>query len=345
MSSARRATDLAGLLAAAASAVPADSVTSASSLAAGGDTTRMLPVTAALRPLLPGGGLRRGSTVTITRAHQTTGGDDPPSGATLRAAATRAAAARSASASAEPVRPAPGASLRSAGEPAEPVRPAPGASLRSAGEPAVPHPLRPGAPRLTPLRTATPVPQSARWGGTSLMLALLAEASRAGSWCAIVGLPELGVAAAAELGVALERLALVPQPGAKWQEVVAALLDGFDLVVVAVREPVTPQAAGRLSARARQRGSVLLPMGPWDSADLVLEPVGAVWRGLGSGHGRLKCRHLTIAARGRGAAARPREVDVWLPASSGGIQPHTVEAADTDEHRSARGHLRAIAGG
>jgi hypothetical protein len=177
------------------------------------------------------------------------------------------------------------------------------------------------------------------------MLALLAEASRAGSWCAIVGLPELGVAAAAELGVALERLALVPQPGAKWQEVVAALLDGFDLVVVAVREPVTPQAAGRLSARARQRGSVLLPMGPWDSADLVLEPVGAVWRGLGSGHGRLKCRHLTIAARGRGAAARPREVDVWLPASSGGIQPHTVEAADTDEHRSARGHLRAIAGG
>jgi len=307
MSSARRATDLAGLLAAAGSAVPADSVTSASSLAAGGDTTRMLPVTAALRPLLPGGGLRRGSTVTIARAHQATGGDGPPSGATLRAAATRAAAARSASS----------------------------------------HPLRPGAPRLTPLRSATAaqVPQSARWGGTSLMLALLAEASRAGSWCAIVGMPELGVAAAAELGIALERLALVPQPGTKWQEVVAALLDGFDLVVVAVREPVTPQAAGRLSARARQRGSVLLPMGPWDSADLVLEPVGAVWQGLGPGHGRLKCRHLTIAARGRGAAARPREVDVWLPASSGGIQPHTTEAADAGEHRSARGHLRAIAGG
>src|SRR5689334_10995109 len=35
-------------------------------------------------------------------------------------------------------------------------------------------------------------------GGTSLMLALLAEASRAGSWCAVVGVPALGALAAQE---------------------------------------------------------------------------------------------------------------------------------------------------
>jgi hypothetical protein len=285
MSSARRAAELAEL------------VTTAGQLA-GDDVTRMLPVTAALRPLLPDGGLRRGSTVTITRALPTSGADGPPDGTTLRAAATRAAAARSARTTS---------------------------------------PLKP----LHPVSATRPVERT-RWGGTSVMLALLAEASQAGSWCAIVGLPELGVGAAAELGIVLERLALVPQPGAKWPEVVATLLDGFDLVVVAVREPVTPQIAARLSARARLRGSVLVPMGPWDSADLVLEPVGAVWQGLGPGHGRLRCRHMTIAAYGRGTAARPRAVDVWLPTETGGIQPHADSTVDS---RSSRGHLRAITGG
>src|SRR4051794_18135467 len=56
-------------------------------------------------------------------------------------------------------------------------------------------------------------------GGTSLLLALLAEASRAGSWCAVVGVPALGILAAAEVGIALDRLALVPDPGPEWPTV------------------------------------------------------------------------------------------------------------------------------
>jgi hypothetical protein len=100
-------------------------------------------------------------------------------------------------------------------------------------------------------------------GATSLMLSLLAEASRAGSWCAIVGVPTLGVAAAAELGVALERLALVPYPGPDWPTVVAALLDGFDIVVAAAPGgAISATIASRLAARARQRGGVLVPYGP-----------------------------------------------------------------------------------
>src|SRR3954469_25369426 len=50
-------------------------------------------------------------------------------------------------------------------------------------------------------------------GGTSLLLALLAAASRSGSWCAVVGVPALGVLAAAESGVVLDRLVLVAPPG------------------------------------------------------------------------------------------------------------------------------------
>ena len=50
-------------------------------------------------------------------------------------------------------------------------------------------------------------------GSTSLALQLVAAASAAGSWVAAVGVPALGAVAAAEAGVVLERLALVPRPG------------------------------------------------------------------------------------------------------------------------------------
>jgi hypothetical protein len=173
-------------------------------------------------------------------------------------------------------------------------------------------------------------------GGTSLMLALLAAASRTGSWCAVVGVPALGALAAAELGISLDRLALIPYPGPEWPTVVAALIDGVDVVVVAVPGPVAAPVAGRLAARARQRGSVLMPYGRWDGADVTLQVVQGRWEGLGQGRGRLRRRRVTIAARGRGAAARPREVTVWLPAAVGaGYRP--VPAGAPGAARLARG--------
>ena len=46
-------------------------------------------------------------------------------------------------------------------------------------------------------------------GSTSLLLAMLGAATRAGSWCVVVGMPHLGLVAA-ELGVDLDRLAMAP---------------------------------------------------------------------------------------------------------------------------------------
>ena len=119
-----------------------------------------------------------------------------------------------------------------------------------------------------------------------MLLALLSAASRAGSWCAVVGVPSLGALAAAESGIVLERLALVPNPGPDWPTVVAALIDGVDVVVVAVPGPVAPTIASRLVARARQRGCVLMPYGHWDGADVTLRVTRGTWQGLGAGHGR-----------------------------------------------------------
>jgi hypothetical protein len=156
-------------------------------------------------------------------------------------------------------------------------------------------------------------------GATSVLLALLTEASRDGSWCAVVGLPTLGVAAAAELGVELERLVLVPHPGPDWPTVVAALLDGFDIVSIAAPGAVAPTIATRLAARARQRGAVLMPYGSWPAVDLALAAVDPVWHGIDSGRGRLRGRQLSVVSRGRGAAAAARSTHLWLPRPAGPI--------------------------
>jgi hypothetical protein len=157
-------------------------------------------------------------------------------------------------------------------------------------------------------------------GGMTLLLALLAEATASGSWAGVVGLPDLGVQAAAELGVAVDRLALVPRPGSQAVAVAAALLDGMDLVVMAAGECGDAHAR-RLSARARHRGAVLLPYGAWPGADLELRAEPGGWTGLGSGHGYLRQRPVEVRAKGRGVAARPATVRLLLPGPGGAPRP------------------------
>jgi hypothetical protein len=152
---------------------------------------------------------------------------------------------------------------------------------------------------------------------TTLALRLLAGASQAGSWCAAVGLPSLGVVAAAEAGLVLERLALVPDPGQfnQWGTIVAALLDALDVVLVRPPARVRIADSRRLLARARERGSVLVALGNWDGADVRLSVAGQSWEGVGHGHGHLRSRRIDVVTTGRGAAARERRASLALAAS------------------------------
>lgn len=164
-------------------------------------------------------------------------------------------------------------------------------------------------------------------GSTSLLLAMLAAATSSGAWAAVVGMPDLGVLAAAELGVAVRRLAMVPYPGGQAAGVLAALLDGVDLVVVtascvtggagAVGDPRADRLARRLSARARHRGAVLLAFGSWPGAEVQLSARTRRWSGLGAGDGHLTEREVWLDAAGRGAAARPVRSRVLLPGRDG----------------------------
>jgi hypothetical protein len=181
-------------------------------------------------------------------------------------------------------------------------------------------------------------------GSASLLLALLAGASRAGSWCAAVGLPTLGAVAAAEAGVVLSRFALVPNPGSDLGGVVAALVDGMD--VVAVGEPARLHAAEvrRLVARARQRGTVLVGFGGWHGADIRLSVADGAWHGLGRGSGHLRARQVSVRLEGRGSAARPRHIDVWLPSVGGGAAAVESAVASTVPGAVAGAELQAEAG-
>ncbi|MGA3218810.1 MAG: hypothetical protein ABSE77_07005 [Acidimicrobiales bacterium] len=151
-------------------------------------------------------------------------------------------------------------------------------------------------------------------GATSLALALLSGPCAGGSWCAVVGAAELGLVAAAQHGLDLERLALVPSPGAQWPVVTAALLEGFDVVLVCPPAHVSHSVARQLEARGRERGSVLAIVGEgWPgSADMRLGIVAGCWRGLEDGHGYLWGREVEVEAAGKGAASRPRRARFWL---------------------------------
>ena len=157
----------------------------------------------------------------------------------------------------------------------------------------------------------------------------VAAPSAKGSWCAGVGLPSLGLAAAAELGVVLERFPLVASPGRStgaggWSWVVAALVDVFDVVLARPPAHVKGADARRLTARARERGAVLVlsgAAGAWpEAAEVQLTVASAVWEGVGRGHGRLRGRRVEVVAGGRGAAARERRVSLWLPHPDGGVR-------------------------
>ncbi|MBB4674217.1 hypothetical protein [Crossiella cryophila] len=156
-------------------------------------------------------------------------------------------------------------------------------------------------------------------GSTALLLGLLSTATAAGSWAAVVGLPGLGLAAAAEAGVAVQRLALVPRPRRESAAVTAALLDGLDLVVLANPTALAPAQARKLEVRARHRGSVLLAFGTWPGADLQLSCVDTRWHGLENGHGQLTRSDLLIEVTGRRAAPRPHRD--WLSLEGPGTPP------------------------
>jgi hypothetical protein len=163
-------------------------------------------------------------------------------------------------------------------------------------------------------------------GATSLLLGLLAGPSDHGAWCAVVAVPDLGLLAAGELGVDLERLVLVPEPGRRLVATIGALLDGFDLVCVRLGAQISSGDARRVVARVRERRAVLVvatgqtvsftgsravvpnpATATWPEVpDVRLEVLSGCFTGIGSatcaaGEGRITAHLVDVAAHRRRA--------------------------------------------
>jgi len=110
-------------------------------------------------------------------------------------------------------------------------------------------------------------------GARSLLLGMVAAVTAAGGNVAIVGQPDIGLLAAAEMGADLSRLAVIPDPGTDPVEVAAVLIDGMDLVVLGLGGRRVPRTRARaVVARARHRGCTLLVTdGDWEGAPTRLE--------------------------------------------------------------------------
>lgn len=161
----------------------------------------------------------------------------------------------------------------------------------------------------------------------ALLLALMARPSQDGSWCAAVGMPDLGAEAAERYGLDLDRLVFVPDPGPRWLAITATIAEVIP--VVAVRPParVSEGEVSRLAARLRDRGTVLLVQGAWPQAEAAIDVADPRWAGLGAGHGYLAGRELTVSVTSRRSPSA-RRARMLLPAADGTVSllgPATAE--------------------
>ncbi|SJN19776.1 hypothetical protein FM104_02445 [Microbacterium esteraromaticum] len=170
----------------------------------------------------------------------------------------------------------------------------------------------------------------------SLIFALMSAASLRGSWCAAVGMPTLGLEAAAAYGIDLSRLILVPSPGDRWLAVVSALAEVVPLIAVNPGTRVRDADAARLAARLRDRGCTMLatasPAVPaWPQSEGLISLHDPHWEGLGEGWGLLSDRTVTVTAQTR-STPRPKSLRVRLPDGLGRVETAPAEAASLPSH-------------
>ncbi len=182
----------------------------------------------------------------------------------------------------------------------------------------------------------------------SLVLALLAAASGKGLWCAVVGMPTLGVEAAAAFGIALPRLILVPEPGDRWLAVASALAEVVPLIAVQPGGRARDADMSRLSARLRDRGSTLLitestESGTWPQSEGSIRLHDQHWLGIGEGWGLIEGSTATVSAQTR-SSPMTSSVRVRLPGSHGAVEELPAENVATETMAEITG-LTGLRGG
>ena len=159
----------------------------------------------------------------------------------------------------------------------------------------------------------------------SLALALAVEATASGAWLAVVDVPTFGLEAAGEFGIPLERVVRVDPParaavGDTWSELIAAVVDGFEVVITRVPQRLNPGLARRVQSRLRAREAVMIALGRSGpiSVDTEFTADDPQWEGVADGWGYLRGRRVTVTSSGR-RVPRPQRAALWLPGPDGKV--------------------------
>lgn len=197
-------------------------------------------------------------------------------------------------------------------------------------------------------------------GGASaraLAWALLGEVTTAGRWVAAVNIAGISLAAAAEVGVAVERVLVVENVTPDvWSATIGALIGAVDVVLFsAPQHRVRPSEYRQMSSRCRERGTVLMELAPDASAgrgrfgtkgqlqyDLSFTVDPIAWEGLGRGHGHLCARGLKVSVSGRRAPGQGRHGHFELPGNDGTLRRFEPVRSHTQVPNPATPRLSAV---
>jgi hypothetical protein len=143
----------------------------------------------------------------------------------------------------------------------------------------------------------------------ALSMRVVARATQEGAWLAVVGVDDIGLLAAAEQGIALQRTVLVcaPRASREWAAAVATAIDGFALVMLQVPPSITVGEARKLMTRVQARRAVVVIVDPARQPavisafrpDVVLHTSTRQWFGIGNGVGHVQAREVRVEVSGR----------------------------------------------
>lgn len=143
----------------------------------------------------------------------------------------------------------------------------------------------------------------------STALLMASAPTQTGSWLAVVGVSDFGLVSACEQGVALQRTVLVTPTSNKkdWTSTVAAVADGFDVVMLEVPREVSESDARRIQTRIQARRNVLVLVETSRHAtrrsvfqpDVVLHTMTTKWDGIEHGAGYVQGRLIDVTVSGR----------------------------------------------
>lgn len=170
-------------------------------------------------------------------------------------------------------------------------------------------------------------------GVTSLAMLTVAGASRSGSWVAILGVGDLGLAALDAVGVELERVMLVEgvsRPA--WPRVVGAVVGSVDVVVLGapVLAALTPRMGPPLATAVRRSQAVLVTLGGAVAGvhpSVRLQVVSSHWEGTEAGYGSLSRRRMAVRAVSRNDTRHHRQGWLWFPSPQGTVEGDALPPA------------------